>query len=177
MRFLAAALAQLAIVLLTQAPQATSDDDVLRGLVQQYYEAQTKKDADTAAGFWSLQAVPRMSRDSYLAVFSAGEAEYTPEIQSVTIKGTEARLRVAVIMTRTIVRNDVPVTTRQRLLIAQLWRKEGTSWKLAREGPFAEDVADQLIAAAPADRAAIIAEHPIEPVSYTHLTLPTNREV
>src|SRR5436190_131864 len=117
---------------------------------------------DQAAAFWSTQAMPRMSRDSYVALFSAGEAEYTPEIQTVTIKGNEARVRVSVTMTRTFMRNDVPSTTRQRLLIAQLWRKEGSSWKLARDGPFAEDVADQLLAAAPADRAARLAEHPIE---------------
>jgi tetratricopeptide (TPR) repeat protein len=163
-----AALAPLAFVLWLQAPQAaptpqtTADEGVLRGLVQTYYEAQTKKDADTAAGFWSTSVSPRMGRESYLAVFAAGDAEYTPEIQSVTIKGTEARLRIAVAVTRTIVRNEVSGTTRQRLLIAQLWRKEGAAWKLVREGPFAEDVADQLIAAAPADRAAILAEHPIE---------------
>ena len=159
MRVLAAALVQLAIVLL---PQAASDEDVVRGLVQQYYEAQTLKDADKAAAFWSNAVNPRMSRESYLAVFSAGDAEYTPEIQSVAIKGNDARVRVAVAMTRTVVRNDVPSTSRQRLLVAQLWRKEGTSWKLAREGPFAEDFADQLIAAAPADRAALLAEHPVE---------------
>src|SRR5206468_1338473 len=117
-------LAQLAFVLWPQAaqpPQVTTDEEVVRGLVQQYYEAQSKKDADTAAGFWSMSAVPRMSRDSYLAVFSAGEAEYTPEIQQITIKENVARVRVSVIMTRTIMRNDVPATTRQRLLIAQLW--------------------------------------------------------
>ena len=93
-----------------------------------------------------------MSRESYLAVFSAGDAEYTPEVQSLTIKGNEAKLRVAVAVARTIVRNDVPTVIRQTLLNAQLWRKEGTSWKLTREGPFAEDFADELMAAAPADR-------------------------
>jgi len=160
-----AAIAQLAFVLWLQAPQApptTSDEDVLRGLMQQYYEAQTKKDADTAAGFWSTSVNPRMSRESYLAVFSAGDAEYRPEVQSLTIKGNEARLRVAVLVARTFVRNETTSVTRQTLLIAQLWRKEGTSWKLTREGPFAEDFADQLIAAAPADRAGLMAENPIE---------------
>ena len=50
------ALAQIAFLLLRQAvpaPQVTADEEILRGLVQQYYDAQTKKDADTAAGFWS----------------------------------------------------------------------------------------------------------------------------
>lgn len=165
MRLVFAALAQLVFVLLPQAPQALqtkTDEEALRGLVQQYYDAQTKKDADAAAGFWSTVATPRMSRESYLAVFGAGDAEYASEVQSLTIKGNEARLRVAVAVTRTILRNDVPTMSRQRLLNAQVWRKEGTSWKLTREGPFAEDFADQLLAAAPADRAGLMAENPIE---------------
>ena len=52
MRVVLAALAQLALVLWSQVPQAppvTSDEEVLRGLVQQYYDAQSKKDADTKA--------------------------------------------------------------------------------------------------------------------------------
>ena len=157
-----AAIAQLAFVLCPQAPQTMTDEDVLRGLVKQYYDAQTKRDADTAAGFWSPLVNPRMSRESYLAVFSAGGAEYTPDIQTLTIKGNEARLHVAVAVARTIVRNDVPTVIRQTLLNAQLWRKEGASWKLAREGPFAEDFADQLMAAAPGDRARLMADNPTE---------------
>jgi tetratricopeptide (TPR) repeat protein len=165
MMLLFAAFAQLALVLLSQAPQSAppiADEEAVRGLVQQYYEAQSKKDADTAAGFWSLSAMPRMSRDSYLAVFSAGDAEYKPDLQQITIKGNEARVRVAVLVTRTIMRNDVPTMSRQTLLNAQLWRREGASWKLLREGPFAEDFADQLLAAAPADREALMAENPTE---------------
>src|SRR6266487_3832738 len=112
MTLILAALVQLAFVLF---PQAATDEDVLRGLVQQYYEAQTKKDADEAAGFWSTSVNPRMSRESYLAVFAAGDAEYTPEVRSLTIKGNEAKLRVAVVVARTIVRNDVPTVIRQTL--------------------------------------------------------------
>lgn len=159
MMLFAAALLPLALLV---PAQAATDEDVLRGLVQQYYDAQTRKEADKAAGFWGPQVNPRMSRESYLAVFAAGDAEYTPEIQSVTIKGNEAKLRVAVLVARTIVRNDVPTVVRQTLLNAQLWRKEGNSWKLAREGPFAEDFADELMAAAPADRAGLLAENPGE---------------
>ena len=151
-----------ALLALVLFPQAATDEDVLRGLVQQYYDAQTKKDADKAAGFWSTAVNPRMSRESYLAVFSAGDAEYRPEVQSLTIKGNEARLRVAVLVARTFVRNETTSVTRQTLLIAQLWRKEGTSWKLAREGPFAEDFADKLIAAAPEERARLMTENATE---------------
>jgi len=162
MMLILAALAQLAFVLLPQAPQTMTDEDVLRGLVQQYYDAQSKKDADKAAAFWSPNVNPRMTRESYLAVFSAGDAEYTPEVQVLTIKGNEARLRLAIAVARTIVRNDVPTVIKQTLLNAQLWRKEGGVWKLTREGPPAEDFADQLWAAPPGDRARLMAENPGE---------------
>ena len=162
MRFLAAALAQLAFVLILQQAAATTSDEDVRGLVQQHYEAQTNKDADKALAFWSLSANPRMSREGFVAVFAAGDAVYTPEIQSVTIKGNDARVRVAVAVARTVIRNDQPTAVRQTLLNAELWRREGASWKLLREGPFAEDVADELLAAAPVDRAKILAESPAD---------------
>ena len=135
------ALAALAFVLL---PQAATDEDLLRGLVQQDYEAQTNKDADKALGFWSVSANPRMSREGFVALFGAGDARYTVDIQSVAVKGNEARVRVAVVIARTVVRNDVPVVIPQTLLNAELWRREGGSWKLLREGPPAEDFADEL---------------------------------
>ena len=159
MRLMAAALVQLAFVLV---PQAATDEDVVRGLVLQYYEAQTNKDPDQALGFWSMSANPRMSREGFVAVFAAGDAVYTPDIQSVTVKGSEARIRVAVAVARTVIRNEVPTTVRQTLLNAELWRREGASWKLLREGPFAEDVADELLAAPLADRPRILAGSPAE---------------
>ena len=103
-----------------------------------------------------------MTRESYLAVFSAGDATYTPEVLALKIQGSEARLRVAIAVVRTVVRDGVSTTARQTLLNAQLWRKEGAAWKLIREGPFAEDFADQLIAAAPADRARLMEENQSE---------------
>src|SRR5262249_37913460 len=45
---------------------------------------------------------------------------------------------------------------------AQLWRKEGPAWKLARDGPFAEDFADALLAATPDEQARLMAENPGE---------------
>ena len=86
--------------------------------MQQYYDAQTARDPDKALGFWSMNANPRMSREGFVAVFGAGDAQYSVEIQSVKITGNDARLRVAVTIARTIVRNDVPGVSRQMLLNA-----------------------------------------------------------
>lgn len=151
-----ALIAPIAWVLLQQAP---APEDVVRDLVRQYYEAQTRKDADAAAAFWSTTVNPRMTRESYLAMFSAGDADYTPDVQTVTVTGDEARVRVTVAVARTVFRNDVPVVLRQSLLNALRWRREGLSWKLVREGPFTDEIADDLIAAPPASRPALYEEH------------------
>jgi tetratricopeptide (TPR) repeat protein/CHAT domain-containing protein len=149
MMWLPAALLPLAFVLL---PQTATDEDVLRGLVRQYYDAQTNKDVDKALGFWSTAANPRMSREGFVTLFGAGEARYTVGIESVSIRNDEARVRVALEVERTIVRDNVPTVIRQSLVNSELWRREGTSWKLLREGSIAEDLADDLLAAPPADR-------------------------
>lgn len=162
---IAAALLQLALLFVGQEAtpaSAPSEKDAIRALVVAYYQAQTATDADKAAPFWSTNVNPRMSRESFLAVFGAGAAEYTPEIQALAIQGSEARVRVSVAVARTIVRNDVPTVVRQTMVNAQLWRKEGTAWKLVREGPPAEDFADQLLAAPATGRAGLLEANPLE---------------
>ena len=151
-----------ALVVCAVVQQAATDEDVLRGVVHLYYDAQTKKDVDRAAGFWSASANPRIGRDAFAAVFGAGDAEYSADVQSVAIKGQEARLRVSVEIARTVLRNDAPTIVRQTQLNAQWWRREGTTWRLLRDGPVAEDVADELIASAPADREKLLAGYAAE---------------
>lgn len=142
---------------LARVPQAASDEAVLRGLVGEYYDAQTRKDPDKALSFWSLSANPRMSREGFVTLFGAGDARYTVGVQSVSIKDNEARVRVALAVERTILRDSVPTVIRQSLLNAELWRREGASWKLLREGSIAEELADDLLAAPAADRVAMTA--------------------
>ncbi|MEO6235733.1 MAG: tetratricopeptide repeat protein [Vicinamibacterales bacterium] len=151
-----------ALVVCAVVQQAATDEDVLRGLVQQYYDAQTTKNVDRAAGFWSASANPRLGRDAFAAVFGAGDAEYVADVQLLSIKGEEARLRVSIEIARTVFRNDVPTILRQTQLNAQLWRREGATWKLLRDGPVAEDVADELIASAPGDREKLLARYTAE---------------
>ena len=96
-----------------------------------YYDAQTRKDADAAAAFWSRSGTTRMTRETFLAVFGAGDAQYTPEILTVAIAGREARVRVSVDIARTIIRNDVPSIRHDIQVNAELWRLEGDTWLLA----------------------------------------------
>ena len=161
----AAAAVVVALMLGQQAPAGVSGDPsaiAVRDLIVQYYEAQTAKDPDKAASFWSASANPRMSREAFVAVFGAGDAQYTPDVQSIKVTGSEARVRLSLLIARTVVRNDVPTIVRLTQENSELWRKEGATWKLMREGPAAEDFADQLLAAPAADRSRLMQENPAE---------------
>lgn len=154
-----------ALVLMQQAPTGAPIDPsaiAVRDLIVQYYEAQTSKDPDKAASFWSQSANPRMSREAFVAVFGAGDAQYTPDIQSIKVTGNEARVRLSLLIARTVIRNDVPSIVRLTQDNSELWRKEGMTWKLMREGPAAEDFADELLAAPPVDRPRLMQENPAE---------------
>jgi tetratricopeptide (TPR) repeat protein len=136
--------------------QQDPDEVQVRTAVQQYYDAQSQRDPDKCAAFWSVNANPRMSRDAFVAMFGEpAEDSFTVDVRAVELKGTDARVRVAASRTRLIMRDTGPVTLRTTFLNSQIWRKEAGSWKLLRDGPFAEEIADDLIAAAPADRAAL----------------------
>src|SRR6185437_2891593 len=100
--FLAAAmtLAASALLFCLIAPPQATEEDSLRAAVQQYYDAQAARDPDRAASFWSPSANPRITRDTFLALFGpAAEDTYTVEIRSVTVNGADARVRVMWVLT------------------------------------------------------------------------------
>lgn len=156
-----AALAQIAWVLLAQQPLAPAavDEAGLRARVQEYFDAQARKDADAALAFWSAAANPRPARDAFVAVFGDGEDRFGVEIQRVAIQGAEARVRVTAVRTRVTMREGRTATSRTVLRNAQLWRREAAGWKLLRDGPFADEVADEVIAAPPSGRPALFEQH------------------
>jgi tetratricopeptide (TPR) repeat protein len=144
----------------TAAPQASPEDVEIRAAVQQYYDAQSARDPDRAAAFWSAAANPRMTRDAFVAVFGqTAEDTYTAEVRAVELKGADARVRVAVSRTRLIMRMGVPDTFRSAFVNSQLWRREPAGWKLLRDGPFAEEIADDVMAAPSSERPALYEQH------------------
>jgi tetratricopeptide (TPR) repeat protein len=139
-----------------QAPAAPPDEAALRVAVQQYYEAQAARDPDRTLTLWSASANPRPGRDAYLAVFGEpAEDSFVVDVRAVEITGAQARVRVSASRTRLFMRNGTATTERRTFLNSQLWRKEAAGWKLLRDGPFADEIADDIIAAAPADRPAM----------------------
>jgi tetratricopeptide (TPR) repeat protein len=141
-------------------PQPSGDEETLRALVQQYFDAQGQKDADRALSFWGASANPRPTREAFAAIFgpAAAQDQFTVTIQRLVINGNEARVRVSAERTRTISINDYRSTMRQTLVNAELWRKETGAWKLVRDGPAAEDFADELLAKPAADRQRMLDE-------------------
>ena len=125
-----------------------------------YYDAQATRDPEKTLAFWSASANPRPTRDAFVAVFGEpAEDSFTVDVRAVEVKGVEARVPVAASRTRLIMRGATPVTQRTTFLNSQLWRKEAAGWKLLRDGPFAEEIADDLIAAPPGDRPALLEKH------------------
>ncbi|HET7695765.1 MAG TPA: tetratricopeptide repeat protein [Vicinamibacterales bacterium] len=146
---------------LAQPPAEPSPEETaLRAAVQQYYDAQASKDADAALAFWSASANPRPTREAFAAVFGEGEDQFTVNVQRVTIQGADARVRVLAVRTRLVMRDGRAVTSRTSLQNSQSWRKEDGGWKLLRDAPFAAEIADEIIAAAPGDRPALFSRHP-----------------
>jgi tetratricopeptide (TPR) repeat protein len=157
------ALAHVAFLLFVQQPPpaaaAVTDEDVLRAAVQEYYDAQARKDVDGALAFWSAAANPRPTREAFVAVFGDGEDQFTVEIQRVAIEGAEARVRVTAARTRLTMRDGRTATSRTVLRNSQRWRKEAAGWKLLRDGPFADEAAEEFIAAAPSERPALLEKY------------------
>ena len=158
------ALALCTLALTQQLPAAPAqapspDEEAVRAAVQQYYDAQAARDPDKAASFWSANANPRMTRDTFVALFGPpADEKYTIEIRSVATAGAEARVRVMWLRTRVETRGGQPFTSRQSALNSQTWRKEGDTWKLVRDAPFADELAEGYLAIAEADRARFLDE-------------------
>ena len=142
-----------------QAQPVSEDESAVRAAVQQYFDIQARKDPEAAVAMWSTAANPRPTRDAFVAVFGEGEDQFTVDVQRVTIEGSEARVRVVAVRTRMIMRNDRPFTSRTTLQNAQRWRREAGGWKLLRDAPFADEIAEEFIAAPASDRPALIEKY------------------
>jgi tetratricopeptide (TPR) repeat protein len=147
-----------------QTPAATPADpdaDGVRAAVQQYFDAQAARDPDKAASFWSADANPRLTRETFVAMFGPpADEKYSLDIRSVEVRGSEARARVSWLRTRTETREGRTFTSRTSALNIETWRKERDTWKLLRDAPFADELADQYLALPEADRTKFLDQLP-----------------
>jgi tetratricopeptide (TPR) repeat protein/CHAT domain-containing protein len=146
----------LNVLVLAQAQPADAEAEV-RAAVQQYYDAQAQRDPDRTLAFWSTAANPRPTREAFLAVFGpSGEDTFTVDVQAVQFRESDVRVRVLAVRMRLLTTSGgTSFTQRSSFLNSQLWRREAGTWKLLRDGPFADQIADEIIAAPASDRPAL----------------------
>jgi tetratricopeptide (TPR) repeat protein len=119
-----------------QAPAAqVSDEDAVRALVQQHYDAQAR----------------------------AGDDVVRVDVRRVEIEGATAHVRMLVERTHTGTdRAGAARPQRTSTFMFETWTRDGTSWKLETEEPLADAVADALLAAPPEQWVAMLAaEDPV----------------
>lgn len=143
--------ALLVVLTCAQAPATQSSDaDVLRGLVQQYYDAQAREDASAVMSFWATGAANPPSRNALAAAFAAGDDGFRVDIRRVEIDGSTAHVRMLVQRMHTGPDRTGAVTPQQTsTFMLETWTRDGESWKLDAEKPLADAIADALLAAAP----------------------------
>ena len=136
----------------TLLPQGGVEEDRVRAVVQQYFDAQAQKDVDKVLSLWSTAAAAPPTRAALGTVFNTGDDEYTVAIRSVNIEGTVARVRLTGERVRTVRRGDSAAVFRSAMLSGLTLAREADGWKITSEQSAADEVAGELIAASAAER-------------------------
>ena len=153
-----------ALLLAVSAPQADAVDPALRAAVERFYATQEAEDVDAYFALWSSAAErPRPEQLKY--VFDSGDDKFSRiEIISVRSRDRTTVVRVSAIRDRTstIRRPDgSPMVFHSSLLAALTYVREGSEWKLIREGTPIDALADALVAAADAtEREKLLVDEP-----------------
>jgi tetratricopeptide (TPR) repeat protein len=153
-----------AIVLTLSAAQAAPGDvdASLRAAVERFYAAQEAEDVPAYLALWSA-AAQRPLPTQLKFIFDTGDDKFSDlQIRRVTRAGDRATVRLSIARDRTVImtrRPDAPPLTMHSVLQSSLtFAHEAGEWKLVREGPAGEALADALVAAGtPAERDALLA--------------------
>ena len=140
---------------------AQTPEDSLRAAVTDYYAALEQEDLERVLAFWAPGAERAPDRPSLVTLFTTGDDRYVVTITRAAVDGDRGRVRVIVDRARTLIREGVAVQTySSRAASSLMWtRGADGGWKLTAERPVAEEVADALLQAAPADRAKVLADN------------------
>jgi tetratricopeptide (TPR) repeat protein len=127
-----------------------AQDPELRAAVERFFLTQQTEDVDAYLALWSATVRPP-SRDQLQYIFNSGDDAFSEiAVVKVTPAGDRVRIRVSAVRDRTEqggVRGRGPVNRRSRMLVSLTYVREGTEWKLIREGPAVDDLALALIEA------------------------------
>ena len=156
---LAFALAVVAFV-----PQAGAVDPALSAAVERFYATQEAEDVDGYLSLW-LSTAERPHREQLKFVFDSGDDKFSQiNITSVRARGPLTIVRVSVTRDRTstVRRPDgSPMVFHTSFIASLTYAREGTEWKLVREGTPIDALADAIIAASDAgEREKLLNEEP-----------------
>ena len=127
------------------------DDPALRAAVEQFFAAQQAEDVNAYLALWSASVRPP-TPEQLKYVFDAGDDTYS-EIAILATYPASDRVRVRVRATRdrttpSRVPGRPPFTFHSTTSWSLVYVRENGDWKLVREGPAVDALADGLIAAA-----------------------------
>jgi tetratricopeptide (TPR) repeat protein len=154
----------LALAVAIFAPQADVVDPALRAAVERFYATQEAEDVDGYLSLWSSTAErPRPEQLKY--VFESGDDKFSEiTVTSVRARGALTVVRVSVTRDRTSTSrrpDGSPVVFHTSFVAALTYAREGTEWKLVREGTPIDALADAVIAAPDSgEREKLLAEEP-----------------
>jgi tetratricopeptide (TPR) repeat protein len=142
-------------------------DPQLQAAVERFFATQQAEDVDGYLSLWSaagLRARPQLQQ-LLNYVFDSGDDVFSQiEIAKVMPFGDRMRVRVSATRERTEkprVEGGPPVVRNTRMQASLTFVREGSDWKLLREGPATDDLAQALIETPSAqDRAALLGAEP-----------------
>ena len=127
------------------------DDPALRAAVDRFFAAQQAEDVSAYLALWSATVRPPTA-EQLKYIFEAGDDQFS-EIAIVGTYPASENLRVRVRVTRdrttpSRVPGRPPFTFHSTMSWSLVYVREGGDWKLVREGPAVDALADSLMAAA-----------------------------
>lgn len=165
MRAFALALLVTALAGFAQDNAQVSVDPSLRAAVERFYAAQEAEDVAAYLSLWASSAQrPRPEQLKYL--FDSGDDTFSQlTIRRVNTDGDRTTVRASVTRDRTSATarrpDGMPMTFHMPMDVVLTFVREGSDWKLVREGSAMDALADALIAAPTSeDREKLIVAEP-----------------
>jgi tetratricopeptide (TPR) repeat protein len=150
-RRLIAVLSLVGSALAAGAGRQGVDDPALRAAVEKYFAMQAAEDVDGYLALWSAHAQkPRVEQLKF--VFQAGDDTFSEItiLEAVPASDNRMRVRVTAIRERVLpprIAGGPPINARSRMSMSLTYVREGEAWKIVREGPAVDGLAESLIEA------------------------------
>lgn len=152
------------VAMLLLPPAQDAVDPSLRAAVERFYATQESEDVTAYLSLWASTAL-RPKADQLKYIFDSGDDQFSDlTIRRVRSDGDRTMVRVSVTRHRTSATarraDGAAMTFHTALNVALAFVREGSEWKLVREGSPVDALADALIVASPGDREALLAAEP-----------------